>query len=115
MVYRVYVEKKNGFDHEASSLTSEVRELLELKKVEKIRVVNRYDVEDIDKELFDYAVNNGEASKENSIMIGDNIDADVRGALNAGMDAIYFNVVGAEKPSDVPHMIVDLKELQEIF
>lgn len=56
MVYRIYVEKKTGFDHEAQSLTKEVRELLELKSVESVRVINRYDVEDIEKSLFDYAV-----------------------------------------------------------
>ncbi len=56
MVYRIYVEKKNGFDHEAKSLTKEVREILEIKSVEDIRVINRYDVEDIEKSLFDYAV-----------------------------------------------------------
>ena len=56
MVYRIYVEKKNGFDHEAQSLTKEVQELLEIKSVENIRVINRYDVEDIEKDLFDYAV-----------------------------------------------------------
>ncbi|MBR3685051.1 MAG: phosphoribosylformylglycinamidine synthase [Clostridia bacterium] len=56
MVYRVYVEKKSGFDHEAQSLTKEVKELLEIKGVESIRVINRYDVEDIEKDLFDYAV-----------------------------------------------------------
>ncbi len=55
MVYRIYVEKKKGFDHEAASLTKDVRELLELSNVEGIRVINRYDVEGIDKELFDYA------------------------------------------------------------
>ena len=56
MVYRVYVEKKQGFQHEASSLLKEVRDLLEIKSVENIRVINRYDVEDIEKSLFDYAV-----------------------------------------------------------
>ena len=56
MVYRIYVEKKAGFDHEAQSLTKEVRELLEINSVKSIRVINRYDVEDIEKELFDYAV-----------------------------------------------------------
>nr|MBE6545299.1 phosphoribosylformylglycinamidine synthase [Oscillospiraceae bacterium] len=56
MVYRIYVEKKKGFDHEAVSLTKEVRELLELSSVESIRVINRYDVEGIEKDLFDYAV-----------------------------------------------------------
>ena len=65
--------------------------------------------------IFEYALNNGKADRESSIMIGDNIDADVRGALNAGMDAIYFNPIGADKPSDINHMIVDLKELQQLF
>ena len=55
MVYRIYVEKKKGFDHEAASLTKDVIELLELSGVESIRVVNRYDVEGIDRALFDYA------------------------------------------------------------
>ncbi len=56
MVYRIYVEKKEGFDNEAVALTKEVRELLSLTSIEKIRVINRYDVEDIEKDLFDYAV-----------------------------------------------------------
>ena len=56
MVYRIYVEKKKGFDHEAAALTKEVRELLELSEVEAIRVINRYDVEGVEKKLFDYSV-----------------------------------------------------------
>ncbi len=56
MVYRIYVEKKNGFDNEAISLSKEVKDILMIKGVDKIRVINRYDVEDIEKELFDYAV-----------------------------------------------------------
>ena len=57
MVYRIYVEKKRGCDHEAMALTKEARELLELHEVEDIRVINRYDVEGVEKELFDYSVN----------------------------------------------------------
>ena len=57
MVYRIYVEKKKGFDHEARNLTKEIRELLELHGVKEIRVINRYDVEGTTKELFDYSVN----------------------------------------------------------
>lgn len=41
--------------------------------------------------IFDYAVNLAKTSKENSIMIGDDLDADIHGALNAGLDAIFFN------------------------
>ena len=56
MVYRVYVEKKKGLDNEAAALTSDVKSLLGIKGLEKLRILNRYDVENTDKELFDYAV-----------------------------------------------------------
>jgi putative hydrolase of the HAD superfamily len=41
--------------------------------------------------IFEYALNLAEAKKENSIMIGDCIEADVQGALDAGLDAVFFN------------------------
>ncbi|WP_338646236.1 YjjG family noncanonical pyrimidine nucleotidase [Flavobacterium sp. KS-LB2] len=41
--------------------------------------------------IFDYALDLAKAKKENSIMIGDSFEADVQGALNAGLDAIFFN------------------------
>ena len=56
MVYRVYVEKKAGQTHEADSLLKEVREFLQIKRLQSVRVLNRYDVERIEKDLFDYAV-----------------------------------------------------------
>ena len=56
MVYRIFVEKKDGFDHEAKSLLSDARELLELSGIERIRIINRYDAEDIEKPLFDACV-----------------------------------------------------------
>ena len=56
MVYRVFVEKKAGFDNEARALLSDVKELLEIGGVERIRVINRYDVEDIEKDLFESSV-----------------------------------------------------------
>ncbi len=56
MVYRIYVEKKEGFDAEARTLLKDVRELLELGNVERIRVLNRYEAEEIDPALFMRAV-----------------------------------------------------------
>ena len=56
MVYRVYVEKKEGFDNEARALLSDVRELLGLTSVERIRILNRYDAEEIDQTLFEECV-----------------------------------------------------------
>ncbi|MBE8715507.1 YjjG family noncanonical pyrimidine nucleotidase [Sphingobacterium hungaricum] len=66
-------------------------------------------------QIFDYAVRNGKAQKEYSIMIGDNLDADVRGAQNFGMEAIFFNPRAQEKPTDIIHSISSLKELQDLF
>lgn len=57
MVYRVYVEKKPGQTHEADSLLREVKDFLQIQGLNAIRVLNRYDVEGIEKELFSYAVN----------------------------------------------------------
>ncbi len=68
-----------------------------------------------DPRIFQFALNNSNATKEESIMIGDNIDADIRGAQNMGMEAIYFNTIGTQKPNDVVNMITDLKELKELF
>ncbi|MBQ9106795.1 MAG: phosphoribosylformylglycinamidine synthase [Clostridia bacterium] len=56
MVYRVYSEKKNGFDLEAQSLKNELITLHGMKGLKNVRILNRYDVENIDRELFDYAV-----------------------------------------------------------
>ena len=57
MVYRVYVEKKKELAHEAASLLGELKNLVGISELEDIRIINRYDVENIEKPLFDYAVN----------------------------------------------------------
>ncbi len=57
MVYRVYVEKKEGQTHEADNLLKQVNEFLQIKGLSSVRVLNRYDVERIDEDLFRYAVN----------------------------------------------------------
>ncbi len=56
MVYRIYVEKKKGFAHEAASLKNDIVKLLQIDHLTDLRIVNRYDVENLDRELFDYAV-----------------------------------------------------------
>ena len=54
MVYRVYVEKKTELAGEARSALSDIRGLLGITSLENIRVLNRYDVENIEENLFDY-------------------------------------------------------------
>jgi putative hydrolase of the HAD superfamily len=64
-----------------------------------------------DQAIFQHALDLAGATKETSLMIGDSLEADVMGALNFGMDAIYFNPAGLVKPADVPVQINNLKEL----
>ena len=53
MVYRIYSEKKKGLDNEARGLFSEATTLLGVKNLESVRLLNRYDVENITPELFE--------------------------------------------------------------
>lgn len=57
MVYRIFVEKKKEFANEAKTLLGEANNLLGIKNLTDVRVINRYDAENITKELFDYSVN----------------------------------------------------------
>ena len=52
MVYRIYVEKKPGFDGEARQLQNELTTLLGIRSLTGLRLLNRYDVEGISEELF---------------------------------------------------------------
>lgn len=56
MVYRIFTEKKRELAAEARALLNDINTLLQIKSVTSLRVINRYDAENIIKELFDYAV-----------------------------------------------------------
>ncbi len=56
MVYRVYVEKKPGFDSRTGSLKKELSDVLGISGISSIRILNRYDVEGISEDLFSKAV-----------------------------------------------------------
>ena len=53
MVYRVYVEKKNSEALEAKALYSDISNFLGVKGLDSLRIINRYDVENIEQELFE--------------------------------------------------------------
>ena len=55
MVYRIYVEKRQGLSPESASVMADCSGFLGLSGITDIRVLNRYDVEGIDEKLFDYA------------------------------------------------------------
>lgn len=67
------------------------------------------------KEIFDFAIGKAACCYRESIMIGDNLDADIQGAMNAGMDTIFVNHIKEETNLKPTHIIYHLKELEDIF
>ncbi len=71
------------------------------------------------KEIFDYAFQKTGALQNESIMIGDTIDVDILGAVNAGIDQVHVNhltkepeLVNNKRPT---YTVYSLKELENIF
>lgn len=64
--------------------------------------------------IFEYALSLANTKKENAIMVGDCIDADVRGAINFGMKAILFDEKGIYAGEGL-HTINHLLELKKIL
>ena len=62
--------------------------------------------------IFDYALKVSGARSKNSLMIGDNLEADILGALNAGFHAIHFNN-NNETPHEHCLILNELKSLME--
>lgn len=68
------------------------------------------------KEIFDYALLKAKATLQESIMIGDNLDADIQGALNAGMDCIFVNHINNMNELVKPtYTVTHLNQLEHIF
>jgi putative hydrolase of the HAD superfamily len=67
------------------------------------------------KEIFDYAFSKTNAKAEESIMIGDNLDADIQGGINAGMDTVFVNHIDEEAYLKPTYIVRNLKELERIF
>ena len=67
------------------------------------------------KEIFDYALNKAKALQGNSIMIGDCLDADIQGAMNAGIDQVFVNHVNKACHIRPTYMVRSISELEDIF
>jgi putative hydrolase of the HAD superfamily len=67
------------------------------------------------KEIFDYALRQAGASLTDSIMLGDNLDADIGGAINAGMDSVFVNHINTTTTLVPTYTIKHLRELEDIF
>ena len=67
------------------------------------------------KEIFEYAIKKAGASLPECIMIGDNLEADIQGAINAGMDAVFVNHVNATTLTKPTYTVTHLIQLEDIF
>lgn len=67
------------------------------------------------KEIFEYAIAKAKCRMEESIMIGDNLNADILGAKNAGMDSVFVNHINAETNETPTYTVHHLKELESIL
>jgi putative hydrolase of the HAD superfamily len=68
------------------------------------------------KEIFEFALEKTGANKQESIMIGDSIEVDIQGAINAGIDQVYVNHLKGNHHSIKPtYTVYSLKELETIF
>jgi putative hydrolase of the HAD superfamily len=66
-------------------------------------------------DIFLYALNAAKATIDESIMIGDAIDIDILGAINAGWDTVYYNPHKVEHKRKPTYEIAHLEELMRIF
>jgi putative hydrolase of the HAD superfamily len=64
---------------------------------------------------FDYALKVSGAERQTTLMIGDNLQTDILGALSAGLDAMLFNrwEVDVRESPQAPTFVVD--HLQDIM
>lgn len=62
--------------------------------------------------IFEYALDLAQAKKASSIMIGDCLEADVQGALDAGLDAIFFNASNVQVKDNIKQVnhLIELKK-----
>lgn len=66
-------------------------------------------------EIFLYALHHTKGMVQNSVMIGDSLTADIQGAMNAGMDHVFFNPSKEKHDYKVTHEVAELSELYNII
>lgn len=67
------------------------------------------------KAIFEYALLKSGAQVQESIMIGDNLDADIQGGINAGLDTVFVNHLNIQAHIQPTYTVYHLQELEAIF
>jgi putative hydrolase of the HAD superfamily len=67
------------------------------------------------KEIFEYAFRITNSHPDKSIMIGDSIEADIQGAINAGIDQVHVNHINEMVSIKPTYTVTSLDQLRKIF
>lgn len=67
------------------------------------------------KGIFEFAIQEAGANKDNVLMIGDNLETDILGARNASIDHVFFNPQRIEHSENVTYEIDSLKQIRNIL
>ena len=65
------------------------------------------------REIFEYALKLNNARADETLMIGDSFDADILGAVGAGIDAVYLN--NTRRDIEIPEKVTQISSLKEVF
>ena len=102
----------NGFEHiqhsklQNANLQSYFKEIITSEASKSLKP---------NKAIFEYALAKSGAALAESIMIGDNLDADIQGGRDAGLDTVFINHINASTELQPTYIITHLKELENIF
>lgn len=67
-------------------------------------------------QIFEYALGKNNANKKDVLMVGDNFEADIAGALNAGIDAVYYNFQRQKIPDiQTESNLYNIERLEEVI
>lgn len=89
-VRRILVEKRPGFDLEAKALKKDLIESLHIDKIENIRILNRYDIEGIDKDVYESAARTIFSEPNLDIVYHETLDVSKCKETNERVFAIEF-------------------------
>ena len=64
--------------------------------------------------IFNFAMDLANAKPEHSVMIGDSLEADIKGAIDVGMQALYFDYKNSDY-NDSYQRITHLSALKDLF